>query len=319
MARLLDDLLDISRITRNKLDLRREQVELAAVLDIAVEASRPLLEQRSQELTITLPPEPVRLHADPTRLGQVLLNLLNNAAKYTQNGGRIGVCAQRQGGDVVIAIKDNGIGIGADHLPRLFEMFSQAAPTQERSYDGLGIGLFLVRGLVELHGGKVEARSDGLGKGSEFLVRLPLAVPKPMQQPYRPREDAQVYPTRFRILVVDDLRDSADSLAVLLRLVGNEVCTAYDGQEALETAAEFRPDVVVLDLGMPKLNGYDTCRRLREQAWTKDVVFVALTGWGQEEDRRRTEEAGFHYHLVKPIDPAAFMKLLAKLQPAATV
>ena len=248
------------------------------------------------------------------RLAQVFANLLNNAAKYTEEGGRIRLTAERQGSDVVVSVKDSGIGIAAEMLPRIFEIFSQAKPALVRSQGGLGIGLSLVKGLVELHGGSIEARSDGPGQGSEFVVRLPVAAETPVREPARPSDGRASSPRRrCRILIVDDNRDSADSLAMLLKIMGNEVGTAYDGEQAVEAAEALRPDVVLLDIGMPKLNGYDACRRIREQPWGQGMFLIALTGWGQEEDRRRTEEAGFNQHMVKPVDPAALMKLLASL------
>jgi PAS domain S-box-containing protein len=313
MTRLIDDLLDISRITRNKLDLRKERVEMAEVVSEAVETSRPLIEQCGLHLAVRLPPEPIYLDADLVRLSQVLTNLLTNAAKWTDPGGHIWLTVERQGPDVVVRIKDTGVGIPAENLPRLFEMFFQVDRALERSQGGLGIGLSLVRRLVELHGGSVQAHSAGRGKGSEFTVRLPALAEEPQAQPLQEATDsgATKAKTARRILVVDDLPDNADSLALLLRLGGNEVQTAYDGLAALEAAERFRPDVVLLDIRMPKLNGYDACRRIREQPWGKDMVLIALTGWGQEEDQRRTEEAGFDSHLVKPVDPAALNKLLA--------
>jgi PAS domain S-box-containing protein len=316
MTRLIDDLLDISRITRNKLELRKQRIELAEVIHGAVESSRPAIEQYGHELTVTLPPDPAYLNGDLVRLAQVFLNLLSNAAKYTERGGRIWLNAERQGSDVVVRVKDTGVGIPAEKLPRLFEMFFQVDRSLERSQGGLGIGLSLVRRLVELHGGRVEARSEGAGKGSEFIVRLPILVEKPTATHEPTRNGVKEATTARRILVVDDKRDSADSLAMLLRLTGNEAYTAYDGVEGVEAAERFRPELVLLDIGMPRLNGYDACRRIREQPWGKTIVLVALTGWGQEEDRRRTVEAGFDAHMVKPVDPTALMKLLAS-QPQA--
>jgi PAS domain S-box-containing protein len=314
MARLLEDLLDVSRISRNKLELRKEWVELAAVLDTAVETSRPVIDAGGHELAVTLPPEPIRLEADPVRLAQVFANLLNNAAKYTEEGGRIRLSVERQGGDVLVSVKDSGIGIAAELLPRIFEIFSQAKPALVRSQGGLGIGLSLVKGLVELHGGGIEARSGGPGRGSEFVVRLPVAAGTPVQEPARPGEDDGRLPApKRRILIVDDNHDSADSLARLLKVMGHEVGTAYDGEQAVEAAEALRPEVALLDIGMPKLNGYDACRRIREQPWGQGMFLIALTGWGQEEDRRRTEEAGFNHHVVKPVDLAVLMKLLASL------
>ncbi len=314
MARLLEDLLDVSRISQNKLELRKERVELAAVVEAALETSRPLIEAGGHEFTVTLPPEPIHLEADPVRLAQVFANLLNNAAKYTEEGGRIWLAAERQGSEVAVSVKDTGIGITPKMLPRVFEVFTQSKRALVRSQGGLGIGLSLVKGLVELHGGSIEARSDGPGQGSEFVVRLPVAGEKLVQEPARAGEDEQPKPvTKCRILIADDNRDSADSLAMLLKIKGYEVGTAYDGEQAVEAAEALRPDVALLDIGMPNLNGYDACRRIREQPWGQGMFLIALTGWGQEEDRRRTEEAGFDQHMVKPVDPAALMKLLASL------
>ena len=314
MARLLEDLLDVSRVSRNNLELRTERVNLATVVQAAVETSRPFIDAGGHELIVTLPPAPIRLDADPVRLAQVFGNLLNNAAKYTEEGGRIELIAQRQGSDVFVTVKDTGIGIAAEMLPRIFEIFSQAKPALVRSQGGLGIGLSLVKGIVELHRGSIEARSSGPGQGSQFVVRLPVAAETPIQESGRPGSGHRQLPVpKRRILIVDDNRDSADSLAMLLKVLGHEVGTAYDGEQAVETAASMRPDVVLLDIGMPKLNGYDACRRIREQPWGQGMFLIALSGWGQEEDRRRTEEAGFDHHMVKPADPAALMKLLVSL------
>jgi PAS domain S-box-containing protein len=314
MARLLEDLLDVSRISRNQMELRTERVDLAAMVEAAVETSRPVIEAGGHELSVILPPEPIQLEADPVRLAQVFANILNNAAKYTEEGGRIRLSAERQGSDVIVSVKDSGIGIAAEMLPRIFEIFSQAKPALVRSQGGLGIGLSLVKGLVELHGGSIVARSGGPGQGSEFAVRLPVAAETPGQELARPgKDDGQLPVPKRRVLIVDDNRDSADSLAMLLRLMGHEVGTAYDGEQAVEAAEDLRPDVGLLDIGMPRLNGYDACRRIREQPWGQGVFLIALTGWGQEEDRRRTEEAGFNHHIVKPVDPVALMKLLASL------
>jgi len=313
MARLLEDLLDVSRISRNRLELRWERVELAAVWEAALETSRPVIEAGHHEISVTLPAEPIHLEADPVRLAQVFANLLNNAAKYTEKGGRIQLTGERQGAHVVISVKDSGIGIGADALPRIFEIFSQANPALGRSQGGLGIGLSLAKGIVELHGGSIEARSDGPGRGSEFVVRLPVATATPVRELARATDEEPRAATTRRILIVDDNKDSAESLAILLRMMGNEVASAYDGELALAAAEATRPDVVLLDIGMPKLNGYDTCRRIREQPWGQRIFFIALTGWGQEQDRRRTEEAGFDRHMVKPVDATVLMNLLASL------
>jgi PAS domain S-box-containing protein len=317
MVRLVDDLLDISRITQGKLHLRNERVELAAVVHNAVEASRPLIDAQAHELTVTLPPQPVHLEADPIRLAQVFSNLLNNAAKYTEKGGDIWLTAERQGAGVVVSVRDTGIGIAADYLPRLFEMFSQVEPALERSQGGLGIGLALVHGLVELHGGNIEAHSAGPGMGSEFTVWLPV-VEAPAQAPLEasPGSEKSGAGRKCRILVADDLQDSADSLALMLRLAGHEVQTAHDGLEAVQAVAAFRPDVALLDIGMPRMNGYDAARLIRQQPWGQRMVLVALTGWGQQEDRRRTADAGFDHHVVKPVEPATLEELLDGLRRA---
>jgi PAS domain S-box-containing protein len=316
MARLIDDLLDISRITRGKLQLRKEGVELAAAVRTAVEAARPLIDAHAHQLTVTLPPEPVRMDADPVRLAQVFANLLNNAAKYTEKGGQIWLSAERQGREVMVSVRDTGIGIPAEYLPRLFEMFSQLAPALERSQGGLGIGLALVRGLVELHGGRVEAHSAGPGRGCEFIVRLP-TLDAPVQARQEPSGDGERTRggPRCRILVADDLRDSVESLAMMLRLAGHDIQAAHDGLAAVQAAATFRPDVVLLDIGMPRMNGYEAARHIRGQPWGKDMALIALTGWGLEEDRRRALEAGFDHHLTKPVDPAALEKLIAMIAP----
>ncbi|MEA2563422.1 MAG: hypothetical protein QOH06_4926 [Acidobacteriota bacterium] len=312
MVRLIDDLLDVSRISRGKLELRRGHADLATVIHQAVETCRPTFESAGHEVTVTLPPEPVYLDADSFRLGQVFGNLLSNASKFMEPGGRVWLTAERQGSDVVVSVKDTGIGILPDKIESIFEMFSQVDKTLERSQAGLGIGLTLARRLVELHGGSIEARSAGLGKGSELVVRLPAGIEKP-QPPEGPAEKP-VATNRRRILVVDDNQDSAESLAMLLTLKGNETHTASNGQEAVEAAARLRPDVILLDIGMPNMNGYEACRRIREQPGGDGVVIIALTGWGQDEDRRKSSEAGFNEHLVKPLDPAVLMKLLASCE-----
>jgi signal transduction histidine kinase len=311
MARLLDDLLDVSRITANKFDLRKATVPLAPVIAGAVETSRPLIEEVRHDLTVEVPEEPIYVEADPVRLGQVFSNLLNNAARYTPEGGSIRLACERRGEEVVVSVRDTGIGIGPDMLPRVFDMFSQAEVTTDGPRRGLGIGLSLAKGLVEMHGGHVEAKSAGHRQGSEFLVRLPVAQEAP-----RPGADGSAEPSvasrgpKRRLLVVDDLKDNADSLAMLLGMMGHEVHVAYDGETGVEAAERHRPEVVLLDIGMPKLNGYDACRRIRQQPWGRGMHIVAITGWGQEHDRRRGEEAGFEDHMVKPVDPAALLKML---------
>lgn len=311
MARLIDDLMDLSRINQGKIELRREQVELKKIVQSAVETSRPLTEEMSHALTVTLPPDPVIVDVDLTRMAQVFMNLLNNAAKYTERGGRIDLRAELQGSDVVVSVIDTGIGIAAEKLPTVFEMFSQVEGALSRSQGGLGIGLCLVKRLVEMHGGSVEARSGGLGTGSEFVVRLPIVVEQ--TYPRRVSEDGNKAKSisALRVLVVDDNRDAAETLAMLLKIMGNNVQLAHDGEEAVAAAVEFRPHVVLCDIGLPKLNGYEACRQIKKQAWDENMILIAVTGWGQDEDRRKSEEAGFDQHLVKPVDPKALMKLLA--------
>jgi PAS domain S-box-containing protein len=316
LTRLIDDLMDISRITRNRLELRRQRVGLAEVVNGAVEASRPLIDEHRHVLTVSLPSRPVYLDADLVRLVQVFLNVLNNAAKYTEPGGRIRLTGVLQGDEVVVRVADTGVGIPAEKLPSVFELFFQADRSLERSQGGLGVGLSLVRRLVELHGGRVQAHSEGIGKGSEFTIRLPvLAETPPAMQRRAPAAGDAARPTGVRrILVVDDNRDAADSLTLLLRFDGHEVETAYDGAEAVEVAERLQPDVILLDIGMPQLNGYDACRRIRAERWGETMVLIALTGWGQAEDKRRTEEAGFDAHVVKPVDPGELLKLLGTLR-----
>lgn len=316
MVRLVDDLLDMSRISSGKLELRMEHMELSAAVDSAVETSRPVIDYMGHELNVTLPNQSIIVDADPIRLAQVFGNLLNNSSKYMNRGGQIWLTVDRQGSDVLVSVKDTGVGISADQLPRIFEMFSQVERSLERSQGGLGIGLTLVKRLVEMHGGRIEARSDGPGNGAEFVVRLPVVVGAVSAEAANDRNDSPVPKSSLRILIVDDNRDSADSLVMLLRIMGNDTRTAYDGQRGLEVAEEFRPDVILLDIGLPKLNGYEACRRIREQLWGKDIVLIAMTGWGQDDDRRRSQEAGFDHHMVKPVDPHGLMKLLSKLSEA---
>lgn len=314
LVRLVDDLLDISRISQGKLRLRKKQITLTTIVNHAIEVCEALVKQRGDELTVSLPEEPVYVEADETRLVQSLCNLLSNAAKYSEQGSRIWLTAHREGNEAVISVKDTGIGIPSHMLTRVFDMFTQVDQTLEKSQGGLGIGLGIVKRLIEMHGGTVEARSEGTGLGSEFIIRLPtIQLAAPEQQNKSSLE--QPHPiARHRVLVVDDNVDAADSLAMMLEVLGHETQTAHDGLQGIETAAAFRPDVILLDIGMPRLNGYDTCHRIREQPWGKDVVIVALTGWGQDEDRRRSKEAGFDRHLVKPVEPIAFEQLLADLQ-----
>jgi CheY-like chemotaxis protein len=312
MTRLLEDLLDVSRIAQGKLDLRRTLVPLASVAEAAIETSRPAIEAGAHSVEVLLPKEPVLLDADPVRLAQVFSNLLTNAAKYTPQGGRITLEARVRGPEVVVSVRDTGIGIAPEMLARLFEMYSQAASALQRAQGGLGIGLSLVRGLVELHGGRVEAKSEGLHKGSEFIVHLPLPVVDVGAALPEAPGAAMVRLSR-RVLVVDDNRDSADTLSTLLQVLGCEVAVAYDGEEALRVGRQFKPDAVLLDLGMPRLNGFEACECMRREPWGKGICIVAVTGWGQEEDRRRTKEAGFDAHMVKPADPGKLTELLASI------
>ena len=297
MVRLIDDLLDLSRISLNKMELRRSRVLLADVVSSAVETARPAIEAAEHKLTVSLQPEPIHLDADLTRLAQVFGNLLNNSAKYTDRGGHIWLTATQEGNQVAVAVRDTGIGIPANALPTVFDMFSQVSRPIERSGGGLGIGLALVKGLVEMHGGHVEAASPGPGQGSTFTVRLP--VLKDQAEPSvetlaEGRPDSGE--SKRRILVVDDNRDAADSMALMLQLLDNEVRTAHDGLEAVELAETFRPQVVLMDVGMPRLDGYEATQRIREQPWGRDMVIIALTGWGQEGDRARSKEAGCNAH-----------------------
>ncbi len=314
LTRLIDDLLDVSRISRNKLELRRQRISLQDVVLGAVEISRPAIDQNRHQLSVSMSAEPMYLLADLARLTQVVMNLLINAAKYTEAGGHIDLVAGLEGADAIIRVRDDGIGIGAETLPRLFDMFFQADPSLERSQGGLGIGLSLVKSVVELHGGTVTAHSAGPGKGSEFIVRIPaLASPATAPAP-KAADNGAGRATARRVLVVDDNRDAAESLAVFLQLSGHTVHTAYDGVEAIQAAEKFRPDLVLLDIGMPNLNGYEACRRIRDTAWGKDMTMIAQTGWGQEDDKRRTRDAGFDDHLVKPVDPLAVVKIVAALK-----
>jgi PAS domain S-box-containing protein len=317
MVRLVDELLDLSRINLGKVELHREPVELAAVLQSALEVSRPVIELAGQELAISIPSEPVFIEADTTRLAQVFINLLNNASKYTEEGGRIDLIATCADGEVVVVVKDNGIGIPAEHLPHVFEMFTQLQHHLEKSQGGLGIGLSIVKRLVEMHGGEVEVHSSGSGLGSEFIVRLRVLMTLASESILPAATVVAPPSTRRRILVADDNVDAVASMAMLLELMGNEVIVAHDGQQACEIAAQFQPAVVILDIGMPRLNGYAACRQMRSQAWSADTTIIALTGWGQQEDKRRSEEAGFDHHLVKPVDPSVLEKLLGDLRGVA--
>jgi PAS domain S-box-containing protein len=309
LVRLVDDLLDLNRITHNRLELRTQPVDLASVLQQALEASRPLAEAAQHTLQVTLPDEPIHVKADPARLAQVFGNLLNNSSKYMRPGGAIDIAVQREGALVRVSVKDSGIGIPPDQLERIFEMFTQVERADHAAAGGLGIGLTLVKRLLQMHGGSIEAHSAGEGQGSEFIVRLP-TVDAPAARMAQPAAVPSEPPAQ-RILVVDDNADSAESLAMLLKMSGHEVLTAHDGEAAIRAADAHRPDLVLLDIGLPKVNGHDVCRHIRAQPWGHDITLVALTGWGQENDRRRSHEAGFDGHLVKPVGPDALLALLS--------
>ena len=310
MVRLVDDLMDASRISQGKLELRKQPISLTAVLNSAIEASSAMVESRKHQLIVDLPAHTLMVDADLTRLAQVFQNLLNNAAKYSEPGGQIHVTVKSHGGEARVTIKDSGVGIATAQLPRIFEMFTQVDRSLEMSQGGLGIGLSLVQRLVNMHGGTVEATSAGLGQGSEFVVHLPLL--NEWTQPIAP--DSHDKPAAssmpLKILVVDDNRDGADSLSEMLQLMGNDTRTGYDGLQAVALAGAYQPDVILLDIGLPKLNGYEACGLIRENAAGKPLVLIAVTGWGQDKDRDRTRAAGFDHHLVKPVDPMALMKML---------
>jgi PAS domain S-box-containing protein len=314
MSRLVDDLLDMARINNGKIELRNEAVELAGVIRSALELSKPLIDANQHRVAITLPPDPLTVEGDATRLTQVIANLLNNAAKYMEPGGQIWLTAAREGSEAMISVRDAGIGIEARMLPRVFEMFTQADDDGQRKQGGLGIGLALAKRLVEMHCGRVQARSAGKLQGSEFIVHLPLAVPQlsavrnaaPLRE-----HDSQ---SGTRILIVDDNQDAASSLGMLLQMLGNDVQTVNDGLTALEVLASFRPTVVLMDLGMPGMSGYEVAQQARMLPHCKDTVFIAVTGWGQEEDRRRTRDAGFDYHLLKPVNVGDLRVLLTEAQ-----
>jgi PAS domain S-box-containing protein len=313
IIRLVDDLLDASRITLGKIELKRAPVELATVVHSAVEMSRPLIEDAHHQLDVLLPSESMIIDADPVRLTQALSNLLNNAAKYTEEGGRISVAARTGGGQVEISVRDTGTGIPKAMLDRVFDLFIQGQDENGQTRPGLGIGLTMVRLLVNMHGGQVEARSDGVGKGSEFLVRLPLAKLQHVPQSAPGMQASNVDSRGYQILVVDDNRDSADSLAMLLRTSGAVAHIAYDGASALEAVAHQQPDVVVLDLSMPGMDGYSVAEQIRQRLGNERVTLIALSGWGQEQDRMRSLAAGFDHHLTKPVDLDALQVLFSSL------
>jgi CheY-like chemotaxis protein len=325
MVRLVDDLLDVSRITRGKIKLQCEPVEMATIVDRAVETCRPLLDARKHELTVSLPAEPSWIEGDVARLAQIVGNLLNNAAKYTEEGGHVWLTVAREGEEVVLCVRDTGIGIPREMLSSIFDLFTQVDRSLDRSQGGLGIGLTLVRRLVELHQGSVQAYSAGPNQGSEFIVRLPLRgareTPQPSPNGVHP---AAAESARYRILLVDDHTDGVHSLARLLQIRGYEVHVAYDGLSAIEVAKTLVPDIVLLDIGLPGIDGYEVAQQLRRDPVLKDVLLIAVSGYAQDEDRARSQEAGFDRHLVKPVDPQALTALFAsclkesRSRPAAT-
>jgi PAS domain S-box-containing protein len=328
MVRLVDDLLDLNRITHDRLELRRSEVEFSSVIQQAVEVARPLIDAAGHHLTVDLPDEPIYLNADRTRLAQVFGNLLNNSSKYTRAGGSISLRAKRSDDELVVTVKDNGAGIPADKLDSIFDMFMQVDRTSERSQGGLGIGLTLVKRLVEMHGGTIEPRSAGEGMGSEFVVRLPVLSKASValrdtdsaggRADLAGEPSAAESPSQRRVLIVDDNRDSADSLAMLLEITNNKTYLAHDGLEALAAIETHRPEVVLLDIGLPQLDGHEVCRRVRSQPWGKDIIIIALTGWGQDADRQKSQEAGFDGHLVKPVDYDELLALLSELTNGST-
>ncbi len=311
LVALIDDLIDISRISTGRIDLQREPVALAAVVESALEISRPLIEARGHSFSLCLGEAPIHIEADRTRIAQVLSNLLNNAAKYANQNGRIRMSAALEGDYVVVTVADSGIGIEPEMLSRVFEMFVQVDNRLERVEGGLGVGLTLARRLAELHGGTLEARSGGLGQGSEFMLRLK-AIPAPAAPAPGARPDVALEPGRRRVVVVDDNVDHAESVATLLRLEGHEVHTAYNGLAAIDAVAAVHPEVVLLDIGMPGLNGYETARRIRERSGGAEMKLIALSGWGQPRDRALSEKAGFDHHLVKPVEPALLQRIIAQ-------
>jgi PAS domain S-box-containing protein len=318
MARLLDDLLDVARLSQGKMDLRRDRIDVASIARAAVESVQPLLRDRGHEVLVDTPSEPVWIFADPARIEQVLTNLLTNAAKYTDPGGRIRVIVRHEGSNAVVRVLDTGIGIDPIMLPRIFDLFVQAERRLDRAAGGVGIGLTLVRKVVELHGGTVDALSAGPGMGSEFVVRLPaMDVPAPRPAPRSESASASGEKRLLRILVVDDNSDAADGLAMIFEMGGDDVRVAYDGETALAIAAQFRPEVVLLDIGMPGMDGYEVAGRLRRAPETRDAVLIAMTGWGQPQDKRRSAQAGFNRHIVKPVEPTDLEKHLDEIRSRA--
>lgn len=306
MVRLIDDLVDASRVNRGQIELSKETVDLTSIITDAIEASRGLTEQKGLHVKTQLPSGALFVEGDARRLKQVVANLLANASKYSGRNGVIEITAERKDSSVEVAVSDQGVGISEDMLPKIFDMFTKADRSLEKAQDGLGVGLTIARRIVELHGGEISAQSNGPGTGSRFTVTLPIST----------KEKKSAGP---RVLIVDDNKDFAMSMAIMLKMMGSETEMAADGVEALRLATTFRPDVVFLDIGLPKLNGYDVCRVIREQAWGKDVMIVALTGWGQPEDKEKSLEAGFNKHLVKPVENAALERIIHEASHASAV
>ncbi len=312
LVRLVDDLLDVSRITRGKIRFQRERLDVAAVVESAAESSRPDIEAHAHEFTVSLPPTPICVEGDPARLAQVLSNLLHNAAKYTPDGGRIWLSVAQEGTEAVFRVRDNGAGIPKEMLTKVFDLFTQVDRSLDRSQGGLGIGLTLVRSLVEMHQGRVEAFSEGPDRGSEFVVRLPILPAEKRKSPDKGvgSVNGKGDNHHYRVLVVDDNLDAAESLAILMRLSGHDVQIAHDGYSAVEMAREFRAEVVLLDIGLPGLDGYEVAHRLRNDPTTSSSLLVAVSGYGKEEDRQRSMCSGFEYHLTKPVDYSSLEKVI---------
>jgi signal transduction histidine kinase len=318
MSRLIDDLLDVARITHGTIELKREPLELSNALTQAVEVTRQQMQARDQHLTVSLPREPVFVEADQVRLEQIVGNLLSNASKFTERGGHIWLTAETalrgegsdQPAEVVVRVRDDGVGIDSEALPRIFDLFVQVDSSVERKQQGLGIGLTLVKVLTEMHGGRLSVASAGPGKGAEFSVTLPAMSEPPASLPATPAARPADSRSPRRILIVDDNRDAAESLAILLKLHGHTTQTAFGADEAMENAATMKPDLILLDLGMPRINGYDVAKQIRSHDWGKNIRLIAVTGWGQEDDVRRSREAGFEHHLVKPVDMKQLERLL---------
>ncbi|MHC5539105.1 hybrid sensor histidine kinase/response regulator, partial [Singulisphaera rosea] len=310
LSRLIDDLMDVSRITQGKIRLRRDVIEVSPILESAAATVGPLIEERKHTLELEHEPGDLWVNADPTRLEQVVVNLLNNAAKYSENGGHIRLSARKDRDEVVISVKDRGVGIPPEKLPEMFELFAQGDRSLARSEGGLGIGLTVVRKLVELHGGSIVASSEGVGRGSEFLIRLPLTKTTASMRS-TPGGQAEHPVKKLRILIVDDSVDTARGMARLLKLLGHEIETAHNGMEGIEAAREQRPNFIMLDIGLPGMSGYEVASQLRREACCKDAVIIAVSGYGQDEDRRRSKSAGFDFHLTKPVDYDALLALLS--------